>query len=59
MLFWRMDKKLTMINFQHSRTNQALEVILISQYINMDGSGMVYNIGGDHDVVNIQRNLMV
>ena len=42
-LFWRMDKKSTMISFQHTRTKKLIEVILNAQYINMDRIGIVYN----------------
>ena len=35
MLFWWMGMKSTMINSHHPRTNQAIEVILTVQYINM------------------------
>ena len=58
MIFWWMDTKLMMIDFHHLGIKQALEGILISQYINMDGSVTVYTILWKKAVNMIQRNLM-
>ena len=44
-IFWLMDTKLMMIDFQLRRTNLALQEILTNQYINRDGNGVAYTIG--------------
>ena len=59
MIFWKTAKKSITIDFQHPRTNQAPQVILTGQSINMYGNGMVFTIGGQKDVDKIQIKLMV
>ena len=47
-----------MIDFQHPRKIQVIEVILTDQYIRMYGSGMIYTIV-EHQAINvIQQTLM-
>ena len=58
MIFWLMAMKLMMIDFQLPITNPALQGILTDQYINRDGNGVAYTIGGQQDVDEMQRNLM-
>ena len=53
-----MATKLTIIEFRHPRTNQALEAILTGQYVKMGGNGMLYTILGYQDVNNMQQDLM-
>ena len=53
-----MATELMMIDFQHLRTNQTLEVIPTVQYIKMNGIGMIYTIGDNQDVNDIQQKLM-
>ena len=40
MIFWKIATKLIMIDLQILRTNQALQVKFICQYINRNGNGM-------------------
>ena len=53
-----MAKKSMMIDFQHPRIDQVLEVILTGSYIKMGGSGMLYTIGGHKSVDKMQKKLM-
>ena len=53
-----MATKLMMIDLQHPRINQALEVILTIQYTSIDGNVMVYTIVGQKDVDKMQQYLM-
>ena len=47
------------IDFQLPGTNPALQRMLTNQYINRDGNGVAYTIGGHSTVNKMQRNLMV
>ena len=53
-----MAMELMIIYFQLLITNTSLEVILINQYIKRDGNGVVYTIGGQKDVNEMQQTLM-
>ena len=46
------------IDFQHPRTHQVIQAKLTNQYINGDGNGIAYTIGGHQAVDKMQRNLM-
>ena len=53
-----MDTKLMVMDIHILIKNQALQAILTKQYINRDGNGMSYTIGGQQAVDEMQRNLI-
>ena len=54
-----MATKYTMIDFQHLRTNQVLQLILTDQYIKMYGNVMAYTIVGRQAINEMQQNLIL